>query len=52
MKPAKRRSLTFGLAASMLTLALTLPARAEMAQQLATGQLVTPTAVRGRSSSS
>ncbi|MES1209048.1 MAG: hypothetical protein ABUS79_24180, partial [Pseudomonadota bacterium] len=46
MKRAKR-SLTFGLAASMLTLAMTLPARAEMAQQLATGQLITPTAVPG-----
>jgi YVTN family beta-propeller protein len=42
-----KRSLSFGLAASMLTLALTLPARAEIAQQLATGQLITPTAVPG-----
>ncbi|HVT06907.1 MAG TPA: beta-propeller fold lactonase family protein [Polyangia bacterium] len=43
-----QRSFTYGLAASMLTLALSLPARAELAaQQLATGQLVTPTAVRG-----
>ncbi|HVY36887.1 MAG TPA: hypothetical protein VHM31_03100 [Polyangia bacterium] len=43
-----QRSLKYGLAASMLTLALSLPARAEIAaQRLATGQLVTPTAVRG-----
>ncbi len=47
MTPAPR-SLKYGLAASTLTLALALPARADTAaQQLATGQLITPTALRG-----
>jgi YVTN family beta-propeller protein len=47
MKPRKR-SFQYGLAASMLALALSLPARAQIAsQQLATGQLISPTAVRG-----
>ena len=38
----------YGLAASALTLALSLPARADPPRRLATGQYVTPTALRGR----
>ena len=37
----------YGLGAAMLTLALSLPARADRGVQVATGQFVTPTAPRG-----
>jgi YVTN family beta-propeller protein len=40
--------LSYGLSAALVTLALSLPARADLqAQQLATGQLITPTAPHG-----
>src|SRR4051812_28472384 len=49
--PSKPRisvaSIKFGLGAAMLTLAVSLPARAEMGVQVATGQFITPTAPRG-----
>jgi YVTN family beta-propeller protein len=43
--PAK--AIKCGLGAAFVTLALSLPARADAPMQLATGQFVTPTAVRG-----
>jgi YVTN family beta-propeller protein len=40
--------LSYGLSAALVTLALSLPARADApAQQIATGQFITPTAARG-----
>jgi len=40
-------SIKYGLAGAMLTLAFTLPARADVGMPLATGQFITPTAPRG-----
>ena len=40
-------SIRYGIAGAMLALAFSLPARADVGMQLATGQFITPTAPRG-----